>query len=117
MNENLQTDVAIIGGGFGAVAAALALTDRGYRVILTDEFDWIGGQVTSQALCILDELYDPTGESIMNARYADFRRRLREHYKTKYRLSPLGASQLDFCAGNAACTPVTAEPHVAHAVL
>ena len=49
------------------MAAALAATDRGYRVILTDEFDWIGGQVTSQALCVLDELYDPTGETIMNA--------------------------------------------------
>ena len=117
MNENLEADVAIIGGGFGAVAAALALTDRGCRVILTDEFNWIGGQVTSQALCVLDELYDPTGETIMNARYAEFRQRLREHYKTKYKLSTLGASQLDFCAGNAACTPVTAESHVAHAVL
>jgi len=116
MNENLQADVAIIGGGFGAVAAAIALTDRGFKVILTDEYDWIGGQVSSQALCVLDELYDPTGESIMNARYAEFRNRLRAHYK-QYKLSPLGAAQLDFCAGNAACTPVTAEPHVAHAVL
>jgi hypothetical protein len=117
MNENLQADAAIIGGGFGAVAAALALTDRGYKVILTDEFDWIGGQVTSQALCVLDELYDPTGETIMNARYAEFRQRLRDHYKNKYKLSFLGASQIDLCVGNAACTPVTAEPHVAHAVL
>jgi len=115
--EILQADVAVIGGGFGGVAAALALTDRGYHVVLTDEFDWIGGQVTSQALCVLDELYDPVGETIMNARYADFRERLRAHYRTKYRLSPLGASQLHLCAGNAACTPVTAEPHVAHAVL
>lgn len=116
MNENLQADVAIIGGGFGAVAAAMALTDRGHKVILTDEYDWIGGQVTSQALCVLDELYDPTGETIMNARYAEFRERLRRHYK-QYKLSSLGAAQIDFCAGNAACTPVTAEPHVAHAVL
>jgi hypothetical protein len=117
MNDDLRADVAIIGGGFGAVAAALAATDRGCRVILTDEFDWIGGQVTSQALCVLDELYDPTGETIMNARYAEFRRRTREHYKSRYKLSALGAAQLDFCAGNSACAPVTAEPHVAHAVL
>ncbi len=116
-NEKLEADVAIIGGGFGAVAAALALTDRGFRVILTDEFHWIGGQVTSQALCVPDELYDPTGETIMNARYGEFRRRLREHYRTRYKLSRMGASQLHFCAGNAACAPVTAEPHVAHGVL
>jgi hypothetical protein len=116
-NETLHVDAAIIGGGFGAVAAALALTDRGHRVAITDEFAWIGGQVTSQALCVLDELYDPTGETIMNARYAEFRERLRDHYRTKYKLSPLGAQQVHLCAGNAACTPVTAEPYVAHAVL
>ncbi len=56
MNDSLQADVAIIGGGFGAVAATLALTDHGYQVVMTDEFQWIGGQVTSQALCVLDEL-------------------------------------------------------------
>ena len=117
LDEEIGADAAIIGGGFGAVAAALALTDRGFRVILTDEFTWIGGQVTSQALCVPDELYDPTGETIMNARYAEFRRRLREHYRTNYRLSPMGADQLHFCAGNSACAAVTAEPHVAHAVL
>ncbi|MEX0653596.1 MAG: FAD-dependent oxidoreductase [Phycisphaeraceae bacterium] len=117
MTETLQADVAIIGGGFGAVAAALALTDRGYQVVMTDEFHWIGGQVTSQALCVLDELYDPVGETIMNARYAEFRQRVRDHYRTKYRLSPLGAAQRHLCVGNAACSPVTAEPHVAHAVL
>jgi len=116
-NEILQPDVAIIGGGFGGVAAALALTDRGFHVVLTDEFDWIGGQVTSQALCVLDELYDPVGETIMNARYAGFRERIRIHYRTKYRLSPAGAAQLHLCPGNAACAPVTAESHVAYAVL
>ena len=117
MNEILQADVAVIGGGFGGVAAALAATGRGFHVVLTDEFDWIGGQVTSQALCVLDELYDPVGETIMNARYAEFRERIRAHYRTKYRLSPTGAAQLHLCPGNAACAPVTAEPHVAHAVL
>ena len=117
MDKILNVDAAVIGGGLGGVAAALALTDRGLRVALTDEFAWIGGQVTSQALCVLDELYDPTGETIMNARYAEFRRRLREYYQTHYKLSPMGAGQTYLCAGNAACSPVTAEPHVAHAVL
>ncbi len=117
MSETLQTDVAIIGGGLGGVAAALALTDRGCRVVMTDQFGWIGGQTTSQALCVLDELYDPMGETIMNARYADFRRRLREHYRTNYRLSPMGTAQQHLCVGNAACSSVTAEPHVAYAVI
>lgn len=117
MTNSLQTDIAIIGGSFGGVAAALAATGRGRRVVLTDEYDWIGGQVTSQALCVLDELYDPTGETIMNRTYAEFRQRLRDFYKTRYRLSESGAAQVYFSPGNTAAASVAAEPHVAHAVL
>ena len=47
--RELSADVVIIGGGFGGVAAALAAARNGQRVILTEETDWIGGQVTSQA--------------------------------------------------------------------
>ncbi|WOO43607.1 FAD-dependent oxidoreductase [Rubellicoccus peritrichatus] len=112
-----SADVAIIGGGFGAVAATRALMDQGLKVVLTDEFEWIGGQATSQALCVMDEFYDPVGETQMNARYADFRERLRNYYRDNFKLSPLGESQLHFCAGNAACAPVTAESHVAHRVI
>ncbi|WFB36156.1 FAD-dependent oxidoreductase [Kiritimatiellota bacterium B12222] len=116
-HNEYKTDVAVVGGGFGAVAATRSMLDQGLTVIMTDEFNWIGGQATSQALCVMDEFYDPLGETIMNARYAEFRERLRQYYINKYTLSPLGASQLHFCAGNAACAPVTAESHVAYQVI
>src|SRR5690606_12631036 len=45
-----QVDVAVIGGGLGGVAAALAALRAGCRVALTEETDWIGGQLTSQAV-------------------------------------------------------------------
>ena len=48
--RELQCDVAVIGGGFGGVAAALGALRNGQRVVLTEETDWIGGQVTSQAV-------------------------------------------------------------------
>jgi NADPH-dependent 2,4-dienoyl-CoA reductase/sulfur reductase-like enzyme len=48
--RELRCDVAVIGAGFGGVAAALAALRNGRRVILTEETDWIGGQVTSQAV-------------------------------------------------------------------
>jgi anaerobic glycerol-3-phosphate dehydrogenase len=38
--ELLRTDVAIIGGGLGACAAALAAARLGRRVILTEETHW-----------------------------------------------------------------------------
>jgi hypothetical protein len=46
----MTCDVLIVGGGTGGVAAALAVTSLGYRAILTEETDWIGGQLTSQAV-------------------------------------------------------------------
>ncbi|HMV49172.1 MAG TPA: FAD-dependent oxidoreductase, partial [Blastocatellia bacterium] len=48
--KELKTDVLIVGGGVGGCAAALAVARAGRQVILTEESDWIGGQLTSQAV-------------------------------------------------------------------
>src|SRR5690349_11578369 len=48
--EVLRADLAIIGGGLGACAAALAGARLGRRVILTEETQWVGGQLTNQAV-------------------------------------------------------------------
>ena len=48
--EVLRTDVAIVGGGLGACAAALAAARLGRRVILTEETHWVGGQLTNQVV-------------------------------------------------------------------
>ena len=43
-------DLVIAGGGLGGVAAALAACRSGLRVALTEETDWVGGQLTQQAV-------------------------------------------------------------------
>ena len=48
--KELSCDIAVIGGGIGGCAAALAALRNGMRVILTEETDWIGGQLPSQAV-------------------------------------------------------------------
>ena len=45
-----RCDVLIVGGGTGGVAAALAASTMGLSVILTEETDWVGGQLTAQAV-------------------------------------------------------------------
>lgn len=45
-----RCDVLIVGGGTGGVAAALAATAMGLHVVLTEETDWVGGQLTAQAV-------------------------------------------------------------------
>ena len=46
--KEFETEILIVGGGVGGCAAALAAAEKGVRVILTEESDWIGGQFTSQ---------------------------------------------------------------------
>ena len=43
-------DVVVAGGGLGGVAAALSSLRNGLSVILTEETDWIGGQITQQGV-------------------------------------------------------------------
>ncbi len=51
----MHYDVAIIGGGLGGCAAAIAACHAGKHVVLTEETDWIGGQITAQGVSALDE--------------------------------------------------------------
>ncbi|MFM2475429.1 FAD-dependent oxidoreductase, partial [Burkholderia cenocepacia] len=46
----MRTDVLVVGGGLGGVAAALAAARAGRSVVLTEEYAWLGGQLTSQAV-------------------------------------------------------------------
>ena len=47
---NRSFDVAVIGGGLGGVQAARAACEHGRRVYMCEATDWIGGQLTSQAV-------------------------------------------------------------------
>src|SRR5207248_9843844 len=54
-DRRMQCDVLVAGGSLGGVAAALAACESGRSVVLTEETDWLGGQITSQGLPALDE--------------------------------------------------------------
>jgi hypothetical protein len=50
MNAHIDTDIAVIGASLGGVLAAWQAASAGSAVVLTAEFDWIGGQLTSQGV-------------------------------------------------------------------
>ncbi|MFW6695792.1 FAD-dependent oxidoreductase [Streptomyces sp. MAR4 CNX-425] len=50
-----ETEIAVVGGGLGAVAAALAAARAGRRVLLAAPGDRLGGQATTQLVPALDE--------------------------------------------------------------
>ncbi|TMH74128.1 MAG: FAD-dependent oxidoreductase [Betaproteobacteria bacterium] len=72
-------EILIAGGGTGGVAAALAAARSGHRVVLLEETDWLGGQMTAQGVSALDE--HEHIETFGGTRsYYELRNRLREHY-------------------------------------
>src|SRR5690625_232000 len=77
--EVYEKDVVIIGGGLGGCAAALSACEKGLRVLMTEETDWIGGQLTSQGVPP-DE--HPWIEKFgATKRYRTLRRKIRHVYK------------------------------------
>lgn len=113
--RELRCDVAILGGGTGGVAAALAALRNGIRVVLTEETDWIGGQLTSQAVPP-DE--HPWIEQFGRTRsYAAYRAAVREYYRVHYPLSENARSAAFLNPGGGTVSPLTHEPRVSLAVL
>src|SRR5690349_14796588 len=81
----MRADVVVVGGSVGGVAAALAAARAGLRVILSEETDWVGGQLTSQAVPP-DE--HPWIESFGCTRsYRRYRDGVRAYYRRHYPLS------------------------------
>lgn len=76
-------DVLIVGGGTGGVAAALAATSMGLSVVMTEETDWVGGQLTAQAVPPDEHPWIENFGS--TARYREFRRQVRWAYSSHER--------------------------------
>lgn len=74
-----DADVAVIGGGLGGVAAALAALGAGRSVVLTSDQHVLGGQVTSQLVPALDE-HPHVERGGVSASYRRFRELIRARY-------------------------------------
>ena len=111
----LRCDVAIVGGGLGGVAAALAALRNGQRVVLTEETDWIGGQVTAQAVPPDEHSWI---ESFGCTRsYRAYRDGVRDYYRRHYPLTEPARATTYFNPGNATVSRIAHEPRVSLAVL
>ncbi|HZG74810.1 MAG TPA: FAD-dependent oxidoreductase [Paenibacillus sp.] len=110
-----EADIVIVGGGVGGVAAALAAAQAGKRVILTEDTDWIGGQLTSQAVPP-DE--HPWIERFgCTASYRRFRDGVRDYYRRNFPLTADARATLELNPGNSIVSRITHEPRAALAVM
>lgn len=114
-SHDLDADIIIIGGGVGGVAAALAACDRGASVVLTEETDWIGGQLTSQGVPP-DE--HPWIERFgATAGYRRFREEIRRYYREWFPLTAEARADRFLNPGEGTVSPLCFEPAIAVAVL
>jgi hypothetical protein len=110
-----STDVLIVGGGLGGVAAALAACRLGKKVILTEETDWIGGQLTAQAVPPDESRW--IEQSGCTASYRQLRYRLYDYYRRYYPLLPSARADDQLNPGQGSVSRLCHEPRVALAVL
>lgn len=114
-DNQLQADVIIIGGGLGGCAAAQACLRNGLRVIMTEETDWIGGQLTSQGVPPDEHKFIETHGA--NRSYREFRTAIRNYYRRNYRLTTAAQQDAYFNPGRGSVSRLCCEPKVAVAVL
>jgi hypothetical protein len=114
-SRGLRAEVAVIGGGTGGCAAALAALRGGLRVVMTEETDWVGGQLTAQGVPP-DE--HPWIESFGGTRlYRDYRNAVREYYRRHYPLTEDARARPHLNPGDGTVSRLTHEPRVSLAVL
>lgn len=113
--QMLTADIVIAGGGLGGCASALAALRNGLQVILTEETDWLGGQLTQQGVPPDEHRWIETHGSTQL--YRDLRTAIRAYYKRNYPLTPSAKAEEFLNPGNSAVSRIAHEPRVALAVL
>ena len=113
--RELKADLVIIGAGVGGVACALAAARNGLKVILTEQYDWIGGQLTSQAVPPDEHPWIEDRGSTKT--YRAFRTKVRDFYRRNYALTDAAAKNPLLNPGNGSVSKLCHEPRVALAVL
>jgi FAD dependent oxidoreductase len=111
----ISTDVLVVGGGTGGVAAALAALRRGRRVVVTEETDWLGGQLSSQG--VPPDEHEWIERFGCTRSYRRFRDAVRDYYRTWYPLTPAARADPALNPGRGLVSRLCHEPRVAEAVL
>lgn len=117
MKSEKATDILIVGASVGGVAAALSALRLGYRVILTEETHWIGGQLTAQGTPPDENPWIDSHQTGCTASYRAFREGIRDYYRRYYPLTGEARHAQYLNPGSGNVSPLCHEAHVSLAVL
>lgn len=113
--NHLETEVLVVGGGLGGVAAALAALKAGRKVVLTEQYPWLGGQLTSQA--VPPDEHTWVEQFGVTASYRALRDGIRDYYRAWYPLTEEARARRDLNPGAGLVSRLCHEPRVAVAVI
>jgi hypothetical protein len=113
--KETSIQILVVGGGLGGVAAALSALRMGFRVILSEETDWLGGQMTAQAVPPDEHPWiESTG---CTSTYRKLRNEIRDVYRRYYPLKPEVAADPTFNPGQGDVSFLCHEPRVSLTVI
>jgi hypothetical protein len=113
--KEFSADIAIIGGGLGGVAAALGALRGGRSVVMSEEYDWLGGQMTSQA--VPPDEHSWVEQFGITRSYRALRNGIRQYYRDHYPLTEKSRAWTDLNPGAGHVSRLCHEPRVGLAVM
>ena len=123
-SAEVSTDVLILGGGTGGVAAALALARAGISCIITESTSMLGGQLTNQGVPPDEHPWvdgrgpgAPESFTGVNHSYSVFRQRIRAWYQRAESLTDAAANNPKLNPGGGWVSRLCFEPRIGHKVL
>jgi hypothetical protein len=108
--EAIACDILVAGAGPGGVAAALRAAERGHTVCLSEETDWIGGQLGTVSALDENRFIEFAGGT---RAYYDLRRRIRALARSEYSWKPGATALENFNPGACYVSPLCYEPKFA----
>jgi len=90
-SQTLKTGVLVIGGGAAGVAAGIQSARSNVKTIIVESGPWLGGSLTSGAMCVVEG-----NQNFPSGIWGEFRKRLKEYYKTTPGFDTVSNSTLRF---------------------
>ena len=110
-----DADVIICGGSLGGVAAALAACGMGKKVVLLEATQWVGGQLTSQA--VPPDEHRQIEFQGCTASYRSYRQTVRDYYSSLEGFSAEVKAQKSFCPADSEVSLLSHPPKLALKIL
>ncbi len=107
----IKTEICICGGSLGGVLAAYSAAKLGKKVVLLEATDWIGGQLTSQA--VPPDEHPWIEQQGCTQSYRNYRNTIRNYYRQHPAYSEAVKTMDSFCPADSEVSFISHPPRLA----